>query len=462
MPYVVVEDFRAGLDVRRSVVTAKPGSLRELTNAFINAGGEVEKRRGLISAYSLPNGTIGLARIAAAPVVFSFWGSPPTMPAGVACQQVFSPVDLTKVLDSEFVYNSQYMVAKGVDGNIYHFWGSSNVTPPYPQAAYIRQHRNRLWSFYGNVLYFSALQSAGTWSVPTPGTPTSAGYIEVSYSDAGYPWLIGLNVYYNQLALLGRRAVQLWSMDEDPSKNQIIRSISNTGLVGPLAHTQVAGGDLLYLTDSGFRSLRARDASNQAMVTDLGSPIDDLIRPKVAAETAANYTVDARTAVDPLNGHALTFWGNEVWCLAMAPAADITAWSRWTMPFTIEGVSNVDSRLYVRSGNTIYLLGGWDNATYDNSEVVVTTPFMDAGTPATLKRWHKLDAALEGTWSVEIASDPTQPDVFEMVGTITGATFPMQDVGLSTTTTHVSLRLKTTDASRARIGKLILHYAEAE
>ena len=44
MAYVLIEDFRGGLDARRSDVTATPGTLITLKNAHITRGGEIEKR----------------------------------------------------------------------------------------------------------------------------------------------------------------------------------------------------------------------------------------------------------------------------------------------------------------------------------------------------------------------------------------------------------------------------------
>ena len=44
MPYILVEDFRGGLDTRRMNVTATPGTLVTLENAHITRGGEIEKR----------------------------------------------------------------------------------------------------------------------------------------------------------------------------------------------------------------------------------------------------------------------------------------------------------------------------------------------------------------------------------------------------------------------------------
>ena len=45
MPYVLVEDFKGGIDTRRTVITSVPGTSVTLTNAHITRGGEIEKRR---------------------------------------------------------------------------------------------------------------------------------------------------------------------------------------------------------------------------------------------------------------------------------------------------------------------------------------------------------------------------------------------------------------------------------
>ena len=60
MPYILVEDFRGGLDNRRSNVTAQPGTLVTLKNAHINRGGEIEKRPAFVKLTDLPSNSFGL------------------------------------------------------------------------------------------------------------------------------------------------------------------------------------------------------------------------------------------------------------------------------------------------------------------------------------------------------------------------------------------------------------------
>jgi len=83
---------------------------------------------------------------------------------------------------------------------------------------------------------------------------------------------------------------------------------------------------------------------------------------------------------------------------------------------------------------------------------------MSADLPATVKQFFGLDAALEGTWQIEVGTDPAQPDVRELVATVTGPTFGLQNLGLQNQGTHITARLTCSDAARARIGNLLFHY----
>src|SRR6185436_347904 len=55
----LVDNFAAGLDVRKSALTAPGGTLVRLKNATINPGGEIEKRRAFVKIGTL-TGTFGL------------------------------------------------------------------------------------------------------------------------------------------------------------------------------------------------------------------------------------------------------------------------------------------------------------------------------------------------------------------------------------------------------------------
>lgn len=79
MPYLLIEDFKNGLDVRKSSVTAPPGTLLELENAHITRGGEIEKRQAFAVLTQLPAGLV--KGMAGAPGVLYLFGQD-DLPAG--------------------------------------------------------------------------------------------------------------------------------------------------------------------------------------------------------------------------------------------------------------------------------------------------------------------------------------------------------------------------------------------
>lgn len=52
-----IQNFKAGLDSRRSELTTQPGALETLQNAHVNQGGEIEKRKAFVDIATLPTGT---------------------------------------------------------------------------------------------------------------------------------------------------------------------------------------------------------------------------------------------------------------------------------------------------------------------------------------------------------------------------------------------------------------------
>jgi hypothetical protein len=324
-------------------------------------------------------------------------------------------------------------------------------------------HRSKMYAVAGNIVYFSMLNNPAVW---TPGTSnTGAGFIQLDGQDEGAITLVGLAPYYDQLALFGRNSIQLWAMDEDPAQNQLISTLGGTGLVAFKALGRYATGDVLYLHDSGIRSLKARDSSNAAVVSDIGSPIDEEITALVAAarrEPGAGTVPGSLTLAagvnEPTTGQFWLVTNNKIYVLSIASSSHISAWSRFDLPFTAQYAVEVLDTILLRSGDDVYFYGTglWEG--YDTSTVEVITPMIAGNEPATNKQYYGLDAALEGTWQIEIGTDPAQPDVRELVATVTGPTFGLQNLGLQNQGTHITARLTCSDAARARIGNLMFHF----
>lgn len=69
MAYISLQNFRYGLDARRSVLNSQPGTLQSAFNVHINQGGEIEKRQRFVKIV-LPVSTFGLLTLSDAVYVF--------------------------------------------------------------------------------------------------------------------------------------------------------------------------------------------------------------------------------------------------------------------------------------------------------------------------------------------------------------------------------------------------------
>jgi hypothetical protein len=161
---------------------------------------------------------------------------------------------------------------------------------------------------------------------------------------------------------------------------------------------------------------------------------------------------------EPTTGQFWLVINNAIYILSIAASSHVSAWSRFDLPFTAQYAVEVLESMMLRAGDDLYAYGTGYWETYDSAQAEVTTPMIAGAEPATSKQFFGLDAALEGTWQVEVGTDPAQPDLRELVATVTGPTFGLQNLGLQNEGTHITARLVCSDAARARIGNVIFHY----
>jgi hypothetical protein len=476
--YYIVQDFAGGLDRRKSAITAKPGSLRELTNGFVNAGGEIEKRYTLtkIGIVSSSN-THGLAFHQNQLYVFGTVApGDVTAPAWVTYQRLVPDTPgptITRVLRVQTFGTQLYVSAKMSDGAIMHFLDGVQVTDQNVTGATILSYLEKVFAGNGSDLRASAVGDATVWDPLNSGTP-GAAIIDMQKIDGTGGDIMALAPYYSFLAVISRTSAQIWAMDPDPDLSQQIQALGSTGCIAYNAAARYANGDVLFLSDSGIRSLRARDSSNAAVFNDIGSPIDSLIRDKRIAEfTSPEDAIFCDT--DPMSGHWWLAWGNEAFVLSYYPASKVSAWARFAFPFTVDYLARGSSRMFIRSGDDIYVYGAIEDGGdplddsggfpaheewYDDTtELKVVTPLIDCGDPAKTKRWQALDIACDGVWDVCIATDPLQPDVWTQVGTLSNTSYSQGQFRINGLSTHIAVKLTSTSAN-ARLGAVAVHYED--
>jgi hypothetical protein len=472
MPYTMFEDFAGGLDLRKSAITTKPGSLRELTNASINAGGEIEKRKTFTSMGGLPAGTSGLAFLDGNAIVFGTVASVAGLPNYVAYRQltVSDSTTISRVLDAKGFASKMYVICRMSDSTIRHFYDGTEILARRGQGVEAQPYKTKMYTGTGKNLVFSAINA------PADTSGTGSGLIDITAQDVGSTNIAAIEPYYSYLAVFGQTSVQLWAMDADPLKNTQVQVLGNIGCISPYGVSQYSNGDVLFLSHTGIRSLRARDASNSAVLNDVGSPLDAIIATKRALLTSDDVD-KIKALVDPLTGRWWLFWGKDVYVLSLYSSTKVSAWSRYALNTAFDHVVLANSRFLARAGDQLYIYGtipvgsnpfdinapiGVDASEYDATPVTITTPFYDMGMPATDKIWNGLDVAATGVWEVYYNPEPRAPEAWELISRTTETTYPLQRLPMNAQSTHIALKFVNKSTGPATLSAFGIHYTGGE
>lgn len=465
MPLFVTENFSAGIDTRKHELTAPAGTLRQLLNAHLTPGGEIEKRLAFVEAFDV-TGTLAKSLMRVGAVVYV------VTPGAAGADQTFGDLTLRQIeangvtgelLDWDVFDGKLYFTT--IDGNTVKHWfqdavdGTVASEVPDGKGRFLRTYQSKIYSCSGSNIYFCTVGDPTDWSTVSEG----AGFINASTNDAEAVDLQGIEVYYDRLAFFSSRAIQIWSMDPDPELNVQEQTIRSIGVAGRATPRQYGSGDVLFLAPSGIRSLQARDSSNAASVSDVGSPIDFDIQQKIRNNPEA-VLVNARTMLEDLTGRFWMMFSDEIWVLSLFPGPRVAAWSRYQpthsgdTPFTPVELTDSGGYVCVRSADDkVYVLGGEDRDTYDDCTAEVQTSYLDLGRPIVWKQLRAFDAALDGTWSVDVSYDPDNV-MWERIAVLLKSSYNDQSVPMQGMTPAVSLRLQTQSPSRARLANVAVHY----
>lgn len=467
MAYVIIEDFRAGLDRRKLAAASPQGSLQTLSNGHVTRGGEIEKRLAMVPQYALPAGqTFGLD--GANGVLYTFGSAvAPAVPVGITYQRLPHPTSqtMTELVSSEFYDGQVWAVAKYADGSVFHFYNGvqvadwtagSGASVAGEQAKVVLTHRDKLYAIHQSVLSWCSIAAPTLWQ-----TGTGFGFKNMSNQSAGSEELTALGRYQNLVAVFARRNIQIWYLDPDPLQNTQRQVLENIGTFAPRSVVSFGDADVFFLADSGFRSLRARDSSNQSGVSDVGTPIDELVIEHLATLTETERQ-RAVGVMEPISGRYLGAVGSKVFAFSYFSTARISAWSTYDLGFTPSDFVSLDGRVWARGGDTVYLLGGADGKTYDTSVVEIDMPYIDGRQIATFKDFTAIDAVCEGEWEIWANTDPNNPAAESKIAVVNNTTLVRDGIGMVGRSPLVKFRLVSVGTGPAKFSKLIVHYSTAE
>lgn len=138
--YYIFENFRYGLDSRKSVLTELPGTLLQAVNGFVNSGGEVEQRKSFAQIETavhndlpFPANCFGLQDTDSGLVTFGSDAAPSgTLPTGVTYQRLRPPHATALPVMSSIVFSCNYLgkafvLAKFNDNSVYVYYNGTII-----------------------------------------------------------------------------------------------------------------------------------------------------------------------------------------------------------------------------------------------------------------------------------------------------------------------------------------------
>lgn len=464
MAYFVIEDFHTGLDKRRMEQATPAGALITLQNAVINRGGEVDKAKKFAAKYMLPAGTFGLAALGSALYVFGS-GADPGVPAGVTYQQLAheGALAMTELLNADVFAGQIFATAQYSDGSRRAFnngtivaglqSGSGTIFAGLVLSTAVLTYKNKEYLTSGTNLLFSKSGDAAIFDEATSGS----GLIDQSLYVSKDTDIVGLASYQNSLAVFSSENVAIWAVDPDPTAYDLIQILPNIGTIAPRSVRSFGDHDVFFLSDTGVRSLRAINSSLAAGVSDVGTPIDDLIIAKIDELSAEEVRI-AAAIIEPKDGRYFLGLGDTIFAFSYFPLSKVSAWSTMDTGFNITYFAKAEGRLYARAGNEIYLFGGDNNDEYTDQPVIVETPYLDARSIATWKEWIGIDLILEGLWDVYINTNPNMPDEWTLTARVFENTTEKKRISLEARAPAIKLKFVHQGEGRARLSKIIVHY----
>lgn len=455
MPYFLIQDFSQGLDTRKSAATLPPGSLRYANNVHVTRGGELEKRKAFVPWVTLPAGSVGLTSDRDNLIVFGNGAQSP--PGGVQWVDCGGVPDY--MLDSARWSYTAVSTVQMVDGShafMLDWRPVANWAYGVTKPVAVETFRGKVYAVESNNFYGSALYDPDNWAAVSTGSFVT----DTAMMSQFMAKLNAACVFQGDLVLFSEDGIQVWAVDPDPAKNYLIRSLTNSGCIAPQSVLNFGNFDTVYLAKSGVRSLEARQSTDLMNVNDIGTPIDDFVSQLVASVTIDQIRRNTAAIVEPEDARLWMSFGDVILVHSYYKGSNIAAWSTYTPGFRVEGMTVLNGRAYVRSGNVIYLYGGTDNRTYDNAKAEVWTPYHHADKPATPKVFTSFDLGCKGEWTVKVATDPNKLDLTETVGKVTDTTFNEPIQSLSNYSTHMSLVLESTQPTGVTLANAAMHYQE--
>lgn len=293
-------------------------------------------------------------------------------------------------------------------------------------------YKKRIYGVANSLMRYCAIGAPTDWTTATPASGSS--FINLNSDSEGSERLVGIEQYQTYVSIFSRRRITLYALNTDATTNTFVQTLQNTGTVASRSVVAYGNTDVFYLDETGIRSIKARDASNAAFVSDVGTNIDTFVRDYVNS-ISADAVRRSIGLVEPIDGRFWLAMGSRIWVLSYYPSSKIEAWSYYDLGANIDGMVRAFNQIYVRLGNSIKLYGGVSGVEYPQAGEQVASiklPFLNADDPGALKKGNGYDIACQNEWTITILPDPSDETKTRIIGRPTTTTYVGPGADLAT------------------------------
>ncbi len=453
MATITFDRFDGGLDVRQLATSADANRLRVLKNAYVTTGRTIRKRAGLQKVGEIQKGTIGLFAGLGSLWTFSKYDMEHTNLKNVKHAKLDDPTNkgIKRIINVEVFNGFLYLSCEYNDGTTKHHYLDGKKTTLVedvncPHTPSFIKKGSKIYAIKDDVVRYSATSDARNWTAKE-----DAGFLPVSLQQSTSNRPTSLGEYQSNMVVFFEDSAQVWSIDPDPKLNRLLDTVF-IGTRYDYSHANM-GADIFFLSPAGFRSVAVQTYSTNLMDNDIGSPIDEIVKGDMRGE------IKPRMFYYRGVGQLICFIGDYAYVYSYSRSSKISAWSIWTFPFQIDYVSEFETRLYVRSGDVIYVFD--DLAHKDNGvaiPVVAELPFLDCRKPSVLKQFTGVDVAAKGTFEISFAFNPLLPSEYTPSMTLTDDTRPLPRIPVEVMSTNLGIRVEHNSEGPFELAGITVHY----
>lgn len=423
----------------------------------MTTGKTIRKRPGLSVVANLEPGTVGLKSAGGKLNTFYAAGTVTHADTRFLANKIEHPTTPSAVLSRIHYADSFngyiYAAAEYVGGSIkHHYLDGSAVTAitdvNCPHTSAVAKKASKIFAVQGDVVRFCKTSDPRDWT-----TASDAGFLGVGIQQSGVTNPTALGEYASSLVVFFRDSSQVWTVDPDPAKMAYAQGLA-VGCPYPQGAANMAG-DVFFASFDGIRSITMQSTTGNLIDVDVGSPIDSIVKPEFTK------LADVRAFYFRGGGQYWAVKGATAYVYSFSRTSKISAWSRYTFPFTIDDVAELDGDLYFRSGDAVFLLS--EDAYNDAGNpftVAIEFPYLDFKTPGVLKQIMGMDTVMVGSADMQIRFDSRQPDFITPSIQMSGDTRPGEMTAVEVVSVGIAPVITSTNNEPFELHAITMYYAD--